>query len=226
MYFVSKAILFSLFLCVANAAIDQDSSLSNLGIENGFQLGIDIGKGNLNKDNTTTTIKDEKNSTSTTASTSTSVSSTSTAKNTTKTTTASSTTHTTTKTTANTTTHTTHNTTSHTTPTTSTHTTSNHTVNTTTHTTHTTSNHTTPTPGNVTTVTGSTPKPAAGSDLIPIIVGAVLGGLVVIVLLGYFIARCQKSRADAAYTDLSEWDWLFLSTSRKTVIHMHFKIIL
>merc|ERR1712203_1025966 len=53
--------------------------------------------------------------------------------------------------------------------------------------------------------TGSTTSdPPAPNDLIPIIVGAVLGGLVIIVLLGYFIARCRKSSQDSAYSELSE----------------------
>merc|ERR1711962_109188 len=74
--------------------------------------------------------------------------------------------------------------------------------NCTTHTTPATSSHST---SNHTTVSGSTTvAPGPTNDLIPIIVGAVLGGLVIIVLLGYFIARCRKSNQDSAYNELSE----------------------
>merc|ERR1711962_1440268 len=74
--------------------------------------------------------------------------------------------------------------------------------NCTTHTTPSTSSHST---SNQTTVSGSTTgAPGPTNDLIPIIVGAVLGGLVIIVLLGYFIARCRKSNQDSAYNELSE----------------------
>ena len=52
----------------------------------------------------------------------------------------------------------------------------------------------------------TTPSGMQGNDLIPIIIGAALGGLVVIVLSGYFIVqmRLRKKRAETDKENLIE----------------------
>ena len=52
----------------------------------------------------------------------------------------------------------------------------------------------------------TTPSGMQGNDLIPIIIGAALGGLVVVVLSGYFIVqmRLRKKRAETDRENLIE----------------------